>query len=272
MPNRLLRCSKTDWRALRKPKKDSRKGDNGRLLICAGSGQYHGSLILSINAALRFCDLVYVYSPRNTALVRKLKESTPNIIVLDSSRALARFMPRIDAILAGPGWEEGKNAALLSRLLRTGKPIVLDAGALAIIARHKPLLKLLHAKCMLTPHRGEFGRLFGVQASAEMVKSAATKTDLTILSKGPTDFISDGKRLASNTVHDVGMTKGGSGDALAGLAAAILADHNGMFESACAAAFLIGLCGARLSKKMGAHYSSADLVEELPFAARAIEG
>ena len=107
-----MRCSSKDWRALLQPKKESKKGDNGRLLICAGSIQYHGSLILAIRAAVRFCDLVYVYCPNergdNAALVRKLKASTSNIIVLTSSRSLLQFLPRMDAILAGPGWDVNK--------------------------------------------------------------------------------------------------------------------------------------------------------------------
>ena len=264
-------CGPTDWLSLRQPKKDSHKGENGRLLIAAGSSQYHGSLILAIRAAVRFCDLVYVYcdeeSGDNRALVRKLKASTPNIIILASSRALSAFLPRIDAILAGPGWEENaKNRRLLSRLLKTKKPVVADAGAFLMLDK-----KLLHQNVMLTPHRGEFKKLFGASAAPASVQSMARKRDCVILCKGPVDYISDGARLCSNHVHHVGMTKGGTGDVLAGLCAALLANHNKLFQTACAAAYLNGLAGERLAKRMGAHYSSADLADELPLAARSVE-
>ena len=264
-------CSPVDWLSLRQPEKDSHKGENGRLLICAGSARYHGSLILAIRASVRFCDLVYIYCPElggdNLALVRKLKAATPNIIILASSRALSSFLPRIDAILAGPGWEENAgNRRLLSRILKTKKPIVLDAGALRMI---KP--KDLRVGILITPHGGEFKQLFGTRVTADSVRTMSKKFGCVILAKGPIDFISDGARLRSNTVHHVGMTKGGTGDVLAGLCASLLADHNQAFEAACAAAYLNGLAGVRLSKKMGTHYSSADLADKLPLAARSME-
>jgi NAD(P)H-hydrate epimerase len=259
---------------LRKAKKDSHKGENGRLLVCAGSRQYHGSLILAIRAAVRFCDLVYVYCDKeNRALVQKLKQATPNIIVLDES-ALRKFLPRIDAILAGPGWEaDAKNSRLLSRLLKTKKPVVLDATALRML---KPKDLRAHAPglcshVLITPHQGEFKELFGMSATPASVLAMARKYDCTILAKGPVDYISDGVSFCANRVHHVGMTKGGTGDVLAGLTAALVAGHNGLFRSACAAAYLNGLAGVRLAKKMGAHYSSADLADELPLAAKSIE-
>ena len=261
------RCSPTDWRRLRQPRKDSHKGDNGRLLICAGSRRYHGSLILAIRAAVRFCDLVYVYSLGNEALVLKLKSSSPNIIVLRSTRELASFLPRIDAILAGPGWEASPvNRRLLSLLIKTQKPIVLDAGAFDMLDKHR-----LHEDMLLTPHRGEFKRLFGVEANEKTVRLAAEKTGSVILCKGEVDYIASPLSFKLNTTHHVGMTKGGSGDTLAGLCAALMADHNAPFSAACASAYLLGACGVRLAKRMGAHYSSEDLVEELPKTAYALE-
>ncbi len=271
-----MRCSSKDWRALLQPKKESKKGDNGRLLICAGSIQYHGSLILAIRAAVRFCDLVYVYCPNergdNAALVRKLKASTSNIIVLTSSRSLLQFLPRMDAILAGPGWDVNKaNALLLALLLKTKKSMVLDAGALMLVSEQPALRRLLHSSCILTPHRGEFEMLFGKKASGHSILEAAKSCGCILLAKGPTDYVSDGHSLRLNTMHQVGMTKGGSGDALAGLCAAILSCGNIPFLCACASAFLLGSCGVRLSRRMGTHYSSSDLVEELPPCARALE-
>ncbi len=261
-------CGPTDWLSLREAKKDSRKGDNGRVLILAGSKQYHGSLVLAISAAVRFCDLVYVYCDKeNQAVVKKLKLETPNIIILTTSSALSSFLPRIDAVLAGPGWEENaKNRRMLAHLLKTKKPLVLDATALHIIDKRS-----LHKNVLLTPHGGEFKRLFGVGATPSSVRAMAKKYKCNILCKGPLDLISNGESICSNRVHHVGMTKGGSGDVLAGLCGALMADHNQPFEAACAAAYLNGFAGVRLSKKMGAHYSSQDLADELPLAARNIE-
>ena len=227
--------------------------------------------MLAIRAAVRFCDLAYVFceekSGDNRARVRKLKSSSPNIILLRSTRVLSRFLPRMDAILAGPGWEESAaNKRLLARLLKSRIPIVLDAGAFEMLDK-----RMLHGNALLTPHRGEFEKLFRMEASEQTVRQAAKKIGSVILCKGSVDFIASPTRFKTNRVHHVGMTKGGSGDALAGLCAALMADHNEPFEAACASAYLLGACGVRLSKKMGAHYSSEDLVQEMPAVAHALE-
>ncbi len=260
-------CSASDWQSVRQPFSSSHKGDNGRLLVLAGSRQYHGSLILAVKAAVRFCDLVYVHSAaENKPLVQKIKSSSPNIIYLQA-KALPAFFPRMDAFCVGPGWEKNKeNKQMLLRILRTGKPAVIDATAFDLLDKKK-----LHANAVLTPHRGEFHRLFGRPASPASVRAMAKKYHCNILCKGPIDFIASPSSFALNRTHHVGMTKGGTGDVLAGLCAALLASHTSPFQTAKAAIYLNGYAGLRLSKKMGAHYSSEDLANELPVAARDLE-
>lgn len=261
------KCSAKDWLLLRKPKKESHKGDNGRLLIFAGSRQYHGSLIFAILAAVRFCDLVYVYCDKqNRTLVQRLKSATPSIIVL-GKKGLKKFWKICDAFLMGPGWEDdAANRRLLLNAIKSKKPVVLDATALKMIKPNK-----LHQNVLITPHSGEFYALFGMKPTKRSVILAAKKYKCTILCKGPKDLIASPSLFKYNLVHHVGMTKGGSGDVLAGLAAALVASHNSLFRSACAAAYLNGLAGIRLSKKMGNYYSALDLANELPFAAKSIE-
>ncbi|MDE1797794.1 MAG: NAD(P)H-hydrate dehydratase [Candidatus Micrarchaeota archaeon] len=260
-------CSSRDWRAVRQPSPASHKGDNGRLLVLAGSRQYHGSLILAVQAAARFCDLVYAHSsPENKPLVQKIKSSSPNLIYLDS-KALPAFFPRMDAFCVGPGWEKNSgNRSLLGAVLKTKKPAVIDATAFDLLDKKK-----LHPNAILTPHHGEFVRLFGQSATPASVRAMAKKHHCVILCKGPTDFIASPASFAVNRTHHVGMTKGGTGDVLSGLLGALLASHTPAFQAAKAAAYLNGLAGVRLSKKMGPHYSSDDLASELPSAARAIE-
>jgi NAD(P)H-hydrate epimerase len=133
------------------------------------------------------------------------------------------------------------------------------------------LRKLLHLNVVLTPHAGEFKRLFGMSATAASVKAMAKKYSCVILCKGPTDYVASPTAFALNRTHHVGMTKGGTGDVLAGLTSALMASHTSPFQAACASAYLNGYAGVRLSKKMGAHFSSEDLVNELPTAAAALE-
>lgn len=248
-------CSPSDVSSLRRHAKNSHKGDNGRLLILAGSSLYHGSLILSMLAASRFCDLVYAHSTSgNLRLVRKLKESTPNVIAVPKAQ-LGVFFQKADAILIGPGWESNKtNHAILLRALESKKPLALDATALSML---KP--SSLHPNVLITPHAGEFKGLFGVAPKPASVRAMAKKFGCTILCKGPVDFIASPSKFAANRHHHTGMTKGGTGDALAGLAGALMADHNDLFASACAGAYLCGEAGVRLSKLLGNHYNSNDL-------------
>lgn len=260
-------CSKKDWLKLRKERLSSHKGDNGRLLICAGSKKYHGALILSTLAAARFCDLVYAYTaPENKALIKELKTSTPNVILL-SDKDLPSHLKKVDAILAGPGWDESKkNNTLLSKILKSKVPTILDATALSLLDKSQ-----LHSKVLLTPHRGEFESLFMLRPTSSNIKKMSKKHNCTILCKGPIDYISSPDSSKKNTTHHIGMTKGGSGDVLAGLCSALISNHNPIFLSACASIYLIGYSGKRLSKCMGTHYSSQDLLDQLPFSAFSIE-
>ncbi|MBI5051204.1 hypothetical protein HZC08_00430 [Candidatus Micrarchaeota archaeon] len=86
---------------------------------------------------------------------------------------------------------------------------------------------------------------------------------MTILKKDPSgDLISDGKKTYVNTIHNQGMTKGGTGDVLAGLAAALFC-KNSPFISAKAAAIICGSAGNSLKKKFGFNFSASDLANEL---------
>lgn len=260
-------CSRKDWLSLRKPSPSSHKGDNGKLLIFAGSPLYHGSLVLSILASIHFCDLVYVYtSKENHFLIKKLKILSPNIILLNE-KTLPLFFDKMDAYLAGPGWEKNKaNASILKKILKTKKPAVIDATALHLI--DKKFSRLLHQNVLLTPHFGEFEKLFSLPANIQNAKAMSKKYNCTILLKGQTDVISSPKKLKLNKIHHVGMTKGGTGDVLAGLCSSLMANHNPPFQSACAGAYLNGKAGILLSKREGNYYSSEELAKELAHAAK----
>jgi ADP-dependent NAD(P)H-hydrate dehydratase / NAD(P)H-hydrate epimerase len=257
-------CSKKDWLKIKKPKPSSHKGQNGKLLICAGSKKYHGALILSTLAAARFCDLVYAYTnPENKNLIQELKKSTPNVIVLDKLDSLTNY----DTILVGPGWENSKkNKSILNKILKTKIPLVLDATALTLLNPEQ-----LSSNVLITPHRGEFESLFNLKPNLTNISKMAKKHRCAILCKGSTDYICSQKECKKNNTHHVGMTKGGSGDILAGLCSALVASHNNLYLCACASTFLIGYSGQRLSKSMGNYYSSQDLLDQLPFSAYSIE-
>jgi len=246
---------------LARPSPSSRKGDNGVLLVVGGSAKYHGAPLYAVEAASRFVDLVFFHSPaaEHRALLLEMRKKSREFIWTDA-RDLDATAKRADCILLGNGMGVSfRTKRVVNGLLRKhgNKKFVLDADALKVADK-----KLFNGRVMVTPHAGEFKALFGVAASADEAKKQAAKWKCVVLLKGKTDIISDGKLTMKNVTGNAGMTKGGTGDVLAGLAAA-LACKNGLFLSACAAAYLNGAAGDRLFKRFGFRYNASDLAEEI---------
>lgn len=269
----MTKVTKAWLRKLYQPPKRSHKGDNGKLVIIAGSAQFHGAAVLACKTAARIVDLVFFASvPENNRLIQKLKQGLAEVIVLkqwqvDKAVALA------DAVLIGPGLGYLKTYGLtrvakrqqrikrqVERLLRKfpQKKFILDADVLKTIDPKK-----LTRNCVVTPHTGEFKALFKVAATEANVRKMAQKYSCIILLKGPKDIICSPTQCVYNTTGNQGMTKGGTGDVLAGLVAA-LAAKNDLFLAAGCGAYINGAAGDRLKKQVGLYYSVADLVEQIP--------
>ena len=259
-------CTKQDWLSIKKPQSFSHKGQNGRLLIFAGSSLYHGSLALAIKASVRFCDLVYVYTHEsNESVISNLKLQSANIIVL-TPRTVGQFFNSIDAFLVGPGWVQNEqNRLILQKILKTKKPVVIDATALHLLD-----MNFVHKNVLLTPHANEFESLFSLAPNEQNAKSMAKKYKCTILLKGPIDNICSPAYSKLNKTGNAGMTKGGTGDVLAGLCASLMACSNTAYKSACAGAFLNGYTAQLLENKMGLNFSSEDLANELSLASKSL--
>ncbi|RMF31387.1 MAG: NAD(P)H-hydrate dehydratase, partial [Candidatus Nitrosothermus koennekii] len=130
---------------------------------------------------------------------------------------------------------------------------------------------------VLTPHAGEFKRLFNIELAdseesrIEVVKSYAYKYNLTILLKAYTDIISDGNRVGLNTTHNCAMTVGGSGDVLAGITAALLAKGLDTFNSALLASYINGSAGNLAYDKLGLHILPTDIIDNIPYVMKGYE-
>ncbi|MBU0532391.1 NAD(P)H-hydrate dehydratase [Candidatus Micrarchaeota archaeon] len=230
------------------PEKDSHKGENGKLLIVGGSKEYHGAPMLAILAARRFVDLIYFYPGENDHHLINAVKTIPEVIVLHDLRKI----DEMDCVLSGVGLGKGKfNARQLE-----AKKLVIDGDGLKRIKGRVP------KNAILTPHEGEFRMLFGRSGTENNVKEMANLHKCIILKKGAVDIISNGKEIVTNTVHNVGMTKGGTGDVLAGLVAA-LACKNDSFTATVAATKIAGNAGNRLKKRYGYNYCASDLANEL---------
>lgn len=231
------------------PKKRSHKGENGKLLVIGGSRQYHGAPVLSLLAARRFVDLVYFYPGEEDPHLLRAVKRVPEVIVVRGLGDLAKM----DCVLFGVGLGKARFGLLP---LRKAKKLVVDGDGLKRIKGKIP------PGAILTPHEREFRMLFAKPGTRTNVRAMAAKNRCIILKKGPEDIISDGRRVVINRLHNQGMTKGGTGDVLSGLVAA-LACKNDSFAAAVAGARINGYAGNVLRKSYGYNFSASDLADGL---------
>lgn len=245
---------------LYKPASESHKGQNGRVLIIAGSQKFHGALLMAVQTASRVADMVYVYTtPNNRPLVKKLKSDISVFITVQDDE-LWDTVDTVDAILVGPGVAEDRvHKKFVEKLLKrySHKKTIVDATALWHL---DPLL--LHKNCIATPHSREFENVFKCEPTPDNVLKMAKYYQCIIVLKGKYDYVSDGKELWENRTGNVGMTKGGTGDVVAGLMVS-LAAKNDLLIAAQAGIYLTGLAGDTLFEKYGTFYNAEDVIESL---------
>ena len=280
------------------PKKNSHKGDNGRLLI-VGGGPYYGAPALSSFAAQRTgIDLIFVATPKKVAkaitsyspllikpirLAREVVKHTPTLIVKElhndnylvsnDIKIVATLVNKVDALLIGPGLgsenETQKSVENIIKLfVKNQKPIVIDADAIKVVGQNPDIIK--NTSTVITPHTGEFTELTGIKLSKNLnerknkVKEWAKKLGIIILLKGPTDIISNGEETKLNDIHNEAMTVGGTGDVLAGIVGALLAKGVEPFNAARAGIFINGAAGNIAFKKRSYGLIATDIIEEIP--------
>lgn len=246
--------------SLYRPNPKSHKGQNGRIFVIAGSEKFHGALLMSVQTASRVVDMVYVYTTKNNqGLVEKLKSEIATFINV-REKELINTIELVDAILVGPGLEENKeNKKLVEKILKKypEKKVVVDATA---IWHLDPTL--LHKNCIVTPHSREFEQIFQCDPIAENVLKMSKYYGCNIILKGQFDYVSDGQELYENKTGNVGMTKGGTGDVVSGLIAALCTKNNCLI-AALAGIYLVGLAGDRLQEKFGTFYNAEDVIKNL---------
>ena len=246
-----------------RPEKGSHKGQNGVVLIIGGSRTYHGAPVLAARAACRFCDLVYFASTEeNNALVRKMKLGTANVICVPKSK-FGFALKHATCVLVGNGMDaDAKTRAVVSRILKSGKRCVLDAAALRVLP-----VKLLHKDAILTPHAREFEACFGIAGNEENAAAMSKKYGCSILLKGVQDVVASGGKVTRVKGGNAGMTKGGTGDVLAGLCAALFSQCGEPLRAAYTASYINKRAGELLYRHYRYNFSSEDLADELAYAA-----
>lgn len=282
-------------RLLPSRRKDSHKGENGRVLIVGGSIDYYGAPVLAgLGALYSGCDLVTLAVPEcNFDVTRNLY---PDFIVRkfsahsgsgdddgkknftgESASMISEMARECHALLIGPGLGERKETIeAVMRILQSVKiPCVLDASAM--YALKKIPVFPLSQPIIVTPHLNEFQKLIDrdfFSRDSEQVRqkkmlylqTVSKDLHINIVLKGPEDFItSDQGETILNTTGDSGMTVGGSGDVLAGFIASLIAQGSAPYCACQAAAHIFGLTGEDLFRQKGYGYSASDLAFRIPY-------
>ncbi len=218
---------------------DTHKYRRGSVLVIEGDPQLGGAAQLTALAALRAgAGLVTLIGTGTESLAAALmrRSDTQGVALLADRRT--------GAIPIGPGLpDDERGRAWLERLLGGSTPLVIDAGALALLAKHPEAVRSAQAPIVLTPHDGEFSTLFGEPGADRIAaaRAAAARTGAVVLLKGSASIIAapDG-RVAINNHAAAWAATAGSGDVLTGIIAALLAQGMSPFDAARAGAWLHG--------------------------------
>jgi hydroxyethylthiazole kinase-like uncharacterized protein yjeF len=229
------------------PTAASHKHARGRLVVVSGDAWSTGAARLAARGALRMgAGLVTVLSPPEALAVNAAHLEAVMLRGFETDLELEQAARDVDAAVIGPAAGVGEPTLLnVLALARTGAALVLDADAITVF-REDPeeLFSLLDRDDVLTPHPGEFERLFPglLTASPERItaaRRAAEKAGAVVLLKGSDTVIAapDG-RCAINGNGSPWLATAGSGDVLAGFIGGLVAQGMESFEAACAGAWI----------------------------------
>lgn len=259
------------------PRIAAHKYARGHAVIVSGGLASTGAARLAARGALRGgAGLVTIASPREALAVNAAANLAVMVRPVDGATELRSLLAdrRLNAVVLGPGGGIGSSMReIVLAALDGERNVVLDADALTSFADHpkmlqKSLANRLESCAILTPHEGEFGRLFkaveqipSVKQKLEAAQTASHETSAIIVLKGADTIVAapDGRAAISENAPPW-LATAGSGDVLAGMIAGLLAQGMPGFEAAAAAVWLHGEAGTGV----GPGLISEDLPEVLP--------
>lgn len=254
----------------------SNKGTFGKVVVVAGSKSMAGAAYFSAYAAYRMgTGLVKIATPECNREILQMRLPEAMLAVYGEEENFAEFVKPLadfaDALVIGPGLGQSETAerlltALREELCRRGKDApfsVWDADGLNFISRQREKQKVfletyLPDNAIITPHLGELSRLIGkpVETLAKELLAEAGRlsrsSKLTYVLKDAVTVVANEQECFLNTTGNNGMATGGSGDALCGVIAALLAAGKEPFWAAAAGVWLHGAAGDRAANELGA--------------------
>jgi len=250
---------------LKKRAQNAHKYTSGHAIVVSGDATHTGAARLAAMAALRAgAGLVTLASPSNALIVNASHLTTIMLAEADDAAGLSRLLQdkRKNAVCIGPAAGIDENTAEKTiACLESGAAVVLDADALTSFAENPDVLFKLIAKhrhrgVVITPHEGEFARIFKdladeSESKIERARKAAARSGAVIVLKGPDTVIASPDGLAAvNTNAPPSLATAGSGDVLAGIITGLLASEpeSPVFEMACAGVWIHGEAARRLPR------------------------
>ena len=270
-----------------KRERDAHKGCFGNVLVIAGSSSMRGAAAFSALGALRSgaglvrlasvekcIDTVSVLAPEATFI--ELESDDYGFMLYDSSKeVIAEAMKKADAVVIGCGIGVTLDTIELTKFVaQTAEcPVIIDADGINCIAKDINILMKKQTDIIITPHMGEMARL--LNCSTEMIaenrliaaEKYAEQFGITVVLKGAGTVVADSHSTAANHTGNAGMSVGGSGDVLAGMIGAAIAQGCGIFDGTCAGVYMHGLAGDAAAQKLGMDAMlPRDIIENLPDA------
>jgi ADP-dependent NAD(P)H-hydrate dehydratase / NAD(P)H-hydrate epimerase len=242
--------------ALPVPGRNADKYSRGVLGVRVGATEYAGASVLATLAASR----------SGVGMVRVVGQDDVARLVRSRCPEAVLAAGRVQAWLAGPGMDPDEAVTVVPPLLAAGVPTVLDAGALAALTGP------VRGDVLITPHAGELARMLG--ATRDEVESdrlgaarrAAAASGATVLLKGSTTLVVEPHgRVRANRTGTPWLATAGSGDVLAGLAAALLAAGLSPLAAGSVAAHVHGMAGLLAAARAGSP-TAQDVLAALPDA------
>jgi len=279
--------NESELKKLCKPAQKISGEDNGQITIIGGSKLFHGAPLLSLKVASRIVDMVFFATPEPSVgkVAEQFKSKLFSFIWVPWDE-VDSYIQKSDSVLIGPGFmryksevknsklkiknyvdEEGEKTKEITKhflIKYPNKKWVIDAGALQMM---EP--EWTPPGAILTPHTRELMTIYlksGLpkeKSTEEKIRLFSRKYNCLILLKGEKDQVVYKDRMIAIPGGNAGMTKGGTGDVLAGLAAALYC-KNDTWISAAAASFINKKAGKELYQKMGYWFNASDLANQIP--------
>lgn len=278
----------SDLKSLKSINVGREKFQGGEVTLVGGSSLFHGAPIMALKVLSRMVDMVYFASPKgDKGVVEKIKASLGAFIWVPRED-LEEYISKSEVILIGPGMmrssrakdgvvcdNEGKKTRDLSLFLFNKFPEkkwVVDGGSLQVVKAEE-----LPRQAVITPNKREFKMLFGEELMEkgdkrnEQVKRVSAKYKVVVVAKDETSVVSDGNEVVVVEGGSEGLTKGGTGDVLAGLISGLLVNNERVLSGA-AGNFLVKRAGERLENEQGMMYNAEDLILEVTRVWKEVSG